>query len=208
MHNARLHLCMCVCVCVRIRISVVTTQPRSHLSQYVCVKYKFAEITHRDRHIFNSSCGNSQGHRSQIRSESNQSNEYSTADAHPITARDSGFFFWSVSHSLCLCAYLRLSIFCVCSGIFPISPILCIDVCHIHVRGARELYPSTTSHTHIRNKTHTQHTHIHNTHTHTHTQVLRSLNHKNIIQLYEIFEEDGMLLMIMELCTGSRLCVA
>ena len=36
-------------------------------------------------------------------------------------------------------------------------------------------------------------------------QVLRSLNHKNIIQLYEIFEEDGMLLMIMELCTGGEL---
>ena len=34
-------------------------------------------------------------------------------------------------------------------------------------------------------------------------QVLRSLNHKNIIKLYEIFEEDGMLLMIMELCTGE-----
>ncbi|EKX39401.1 hypothetical protein GUITHDRAFT_76412, partial [Guillardia theta CCMP2712] len=36
-------------------------------------------------------------------------------------------------------------------------------------------------------------------------QVLRSLNHKNIIQLYEIFEEDGKLFMIMELCTGGEL---
>lgn len=36
-------------------------------------------------------------------------------------------------------------------------------------------------------------------------QVLRSLNHKNIIKLYEIFEEDGMLLMIMELCCGGEL---
>jgi len=35
------------------------------------------------------------------------------------------------------------------------------------------------------------------------SQVLRSLNHKNIIKLYEIFEEDGMLLMIMELCCGT-----
>mmetsp|Transcript_495 Transcript_495/g.1021 ORF Transcript_495/g.1021 Transcript_495/m.1021 type:complete len:454 (-) Transcript_495:194-1555(-) len=36
-------------------------------------------------------------------------------------------------------------------------------------------------------------------------QVLRSLNHKNIIQLYEIFEEEGTLFMIMELCTGGEL---
>ena len=114
MHNARLHLCMHVCVCVRIRISVVTTQPRSLLSQYVCVKYKFAEITHRDRHIFDSSCGNSQGHRSQICSESNQSNEYSTADAHPITARDSGFFFFGPCLTLCASVPICVCLFSVC----------------------------------------------------------------------------------------------
>ena len=108
-----MHVCIyaCMCVCTYPQISVVSTQPSSllylpplhtpspphppsPLSQYVCMKYEFAEITHRDRHIFDSSCGNPQGHRSQICSESNQSDEYSTADAHPITARDSGFFFW------------------------------------------------------------------------------------------------------------------
>ena len=114
-----MHVCTyaCVCVCTYTHLSVVTTQPRSLLSQYVCMKYEFAEITHRDRHIFDSSCGNSQGHRSQICSESNQSNEYSTADAHPITARDSGFFFLvGVSLSVPLCLSASVYFLCVFWG--------------------------------------------------------------------------------------------
>jgi hypothetical protein len=36
-------------------------------------------------------------------------------------------------------------------------------------------------------------------------QVLRSLRHHNIIRLHEIFEEDGALHMVTELCTGGEL---
>ena len=40
---------------------------------------------------------------------------------------------------------------------------------------------------------------------HTQVQIMSELDHPNIVQLYETFETDDHIFLIMELCTGGEL---